>query len=88
MLQQYNISENPKETARYALNVCDACKGIIENYGYSQEAWEMGKHVTDEVKVVEEYVQNSQKKFFNDCYDYFHQDIEKVVGNILNENND
>jgi len=72
LLSQNNINENPKEIARYALGICESCKYIIENYGFSQQAWEMGKQLSEDVKTIEEYVQPSQKENFDDFYDYFH----------------
>lgn len=87
LLLQSSISENPKKIAWYAIGICDACKYIIENYEYSQqEALEMGKQVSGDVKNIEEYVQGSQKVFFNEFYNYFNQDIREVEGELIHDN--
>lgn len=78
LLLQYNISETPKKLAWYSLNICDACKNIIEIYGYSQRAWDIGQDLSEKIKSIEEYVQKSQKNQFDTFYDYFHQDIENL----------
>lgn len=84
LLLQSSISEKPKEIAWYVLGICDACKYIIENYEYSQhEALEMGKQVSGDIKNIEEYVQGSQKVFFNEFYNYFHQDINEIENNLV-----
>lgn len=77
LLSQYNVREKTEETAWYSLNICDACKAIIEYYGYSQQAWEMGYYISNEVKNIEEYVQESQKERFQEYYDYFHSNIKE-----------
>lgn len=77
------IEGKPTEMGWYVFNICDACKGIIEIYGFSQEAWEMGQYITEEVKNIKEYVQEDQRINFNSYYNYFHQDTRKVIRNSI-----
>lgn len=72
LISKYNLTGNLKESAWFALNICDACMGIINIYGHSERAWKMGREVTENVKSIEEYIQNSQKEKFDVFYDYFH----------------
>lgn len=71
LLLEYNINEKPKELSWLALNICDACRGIINIYGYSERAWRMGKEIAENVMSIEEYIQKSQKDNFNEMYDFF-----------------
>lgn len=72
LLSSNDINEKPKDAALYAQGICESCKYIIENYGYSQQAWEMGKELSEKINDIEEFIQPSQRENFKDFYNYFH----------------
>lgn len=73
------LDKNPEQIVEYAGNTCDACKYIIENYGYSQEAWELGKKALEEIEGIENYIPIMLKSNF-DLFDaFFHSDVSHVA---------
>ena len=70
---QLNFANDPRNATTRAMNICDACRGIIDIYGFSQDAWEMGQNTVQKISLIENYVQYSHRGGLQEFKEYFDQ---------------
>ena len=66
-----DVGSDPSATALKALNICDACRGLIEIYGYSEDVWNLGKRTVNKLALLEPYVQFSHRMGLQEFRSYF-----------------